>query len=595
MYIHLIVGFDQILHVIVNKTGGDVSVTRGSLHLTSLNPLSTADGLATLSVLSPTTLNANERITMRSSSVANTAVVGASDNSAVVNNIVVERYLPRNNTFNSTTTTTRGRAWRLLAPTTTGGTINSNWQEGASNPQHLPATDPTWGPTLTPTVGVNNNPRPGYGTHITGAGLATGTDSQPSQNPSMFAFNNNTQTWSEVLNTFGTPMVAGTPYRILVRGTRSNNLNFNISQAENTVLRTKGSLRFGTVNNTVAATTANAFIFLGNAFQSTVDMGAATLVNVKNNAIRVWDPTLNVVGAFTTVDIANNVSTGGSSMTRFLQPGQAYVVESQNPGPVTVSFNETNKVTNQDLVNVFDIGLLNRMDVRLYSQSNFSTNGPASAGIFIDSKENGNNNYDMVDIGHSNNIDETLASLTDDNLASSMQNRSMPMNNEIVKLDVTRYRGQNYTFRLFLDNYLGRDAFLKDKFTNTETAIVPGEALVYNFNVDSQVATSIAANRFDIVFRNSLNTEVPFGSNFALFPNPNKTDKFFISTQGMVGEDVKISIVNMLGQTINVVDTTVPVDGIVEVKSSHLAEGVYSIILANESNQKYSAKLIKNN
>jgi len=84
-----------------------------------------------------------------------------------------------------------------------------------------------------------------------------------------------------VLNTFGTPMVAGTPYRILVRGTRSNNLNFNISQAENTVLRTKGSLRFGTVNNTVAATTANAFIFLGNAFQSTVDMGAATLVNVK--------------------------------------------------------------------------------------------------------------------------------------------------------------------------------------------------------------------------------------------------------------------------------------------------------------------------
>lgn len=591
-----IAGFDQILHLIVNKTSGNVNVTRGVLHLTSLDPLSTGDGLSTFSVLSPTTFNGNQRVTLRSSSIENTAVVGPSNNNAVVNNIVVERFIPRNASWDSPSTSTKGRAWRFLSPTTTGGTINSNWQEGASNAAHLPANDPSWGPTSVPTSGVNNNPVPGYGTHITGgAGLTTGTDSQPSQNASVFVFNNSTQSWSEMVNTTGTNMVAGDPYRILVRGNRSNNLNFNASVAENTILRTTGSLRFGTVNLSSTASTANSAFFFGNAYQSAVDLNAATKVNVKNNAVRAWDPNLGVTGSWTTIDLANAVATGGSGLNNLLQPGQAFVVEAQTAGPIQVIYDESLRITNQDLTQAFDNGPLNRIDLRLYTQSNFVNNRSALAGIFIDFNQNGNNNFDVVDIGHSNNIDETIASLTDDNIMSSMQNRNLPQNNEIVNLDISRYRGQNYTFRLFLDNFLGRDAFLKDNFTNDEVAIIPGEALIYNFNVNNQITASVATDRFDIIFRNSLNVDVPFGSNFSLYPNPNTIDKFYISTQGIIGENVNITVVNMLGQIVDKYQTIVPSNGILEAKSFHLAEGVYNVSLTTETDKKYSAKLIKNN
>lgn len=588
-----ITGFDQILHLIVNKTGGNVSVDRGSLHLTSLDPLTTGDGLSTLAVLSSTVLNANQRVTMRSSSVENTAVVAPSHTNASVNDVIVERYIPRNATWNSTTTSTRGRSWRFLSPTTTGGTINSNWQEGASNPTHLPATDSTWGPTSVPTSGVNNNPVPGFGTHITG-GTTNGLDSQPSQGASLFQFSNTGLQWNSILNTTGTNFVAGSPYRILVRGTRSNNLNFNNSVAENTILRSKGALYFGSYEQIATAPNPSSKFIFGNAYQSAVDLNAATKVNLKNS-MRVWDATLGVTGSWVTVDLVNNLSTGGSSMTRILQPGQGFEVEADAAGPISLTFNESNRIVDEDLSTVFDQSTLKRIDLRLYTQHNFSNNLNAHAGIFIDFSVNGNNNYDFSDYGHTNNTDESIASVSDDNILASIQNRNMPQDNEIVALQISRYRTQNYTFRLFLDEYLGKDAFLKDNFTLTETPIEVGQATIYNFSIDNQITESIAPNRFDIVFRNNLSVEVPFGSNFALYPNPNTIDKFFISTQGLIGESVKISIVNMLGQVVSTTKQNVPTDGIVEVKSDYLAEGVYNVTLTSENDQKYSAKLIKNN
>jgi hypothetical protein len=51
----------------------------------------------------------------------------------------------------------------------------------------------------------------------------------------------------------------------------------------------------------------------------------------------------------------------------------------------------------------------------------------------------------------------------------------------------------------------------------------------------------------------------------------------------------------MLGQLINSIDQEVPTDGILEIKSAYLAEGVYNIILENENKQIFNSKLIKNN
>jgi hypothetical protein len=118
------------------------------------------------------------------------------------------------------------RAFRFLAPSTTTTTnIRQNWQENAS----------AW----------NNNPNAGFGTHITGLGsqgpasndLVNGFDWQQTGAPSLFTYNNATQTWSAVTNTNVNTLTAGRPYRMLLRGSRAVNLLSNASATSNTVLR----------------------------------------------------------------------------------------------------------------------------------------------------------------------------------------------------------------------------------------------------------------------------------------------------------------------------------------------------------------------
>jgi hypothetical protein len=99
------------------------------------------------------------------------------------------------------------RAFRFLSPSvTTATSIRENWQE---NP-----------------VGYLDNPRLGYGTHITGVepGSANATvdqdgnngfDYNPSGNASMFTFDNSTPSWDRVTNANGV-LTAGEAYRLFL-------------------------------------------------------------------------------------------------------------------------------------------------------------------------------------------------------------------------------------------------------------------------------------------------------------------------------------------------------------------------------------------
>jgi len=568
-------GFNQVLNLLVNKTGGAVSVDKGMLHLTSLDPV--ADGKSTLKIQSATTLNAADRITLRSSSVANTALVDVSNPSASVTNIVAERFIPAK------------RVYRLLTPTTTGGSINANWQEGQVN---------TGFGTIS-TIAGNVDNRPGYGTHITGALVANsaGLDPQPSGAKSLFKFNNTTNLWQKVTNTITETATAGTSYRILVRGSRSVNLASNSSPASNTILRTKGSLVFGdNITQSATATAAGQRKSFSNPYHSIVDVTTSNLTNVKTQGLVVWDPNLGASGSWTVVDLVANTATGGSVMRKYLQPGQAFFLEALSASAMSIKFNEDTRITNQNLVNVFDNGPLNRIDARLYSLESHQNGGNALAGIFIDFEQNGNNNYDIKDIGANDNIDETLSSITDNNLVASWQTRNTPLDNEVVNLEVTRYRDQSYVLRLHLDQFLGKNAFLKDNFTKTETLIEPNQVLNYSYTVDSQVSNSVAANRFQIIFKNNSSNENNLVSSFVLYPNPSNGNGFNIATNGISGEDVEVKIVNMLGQIVSKHSMNVPTDGLVSINDAGLAEGVYSVDLrVIKSNKNFQSKLIIKN
>ena len=86
-------------------------------------------------------------------------------------------------------------------------------------------------------MGYLDNPRPGYGTHITGVSPGSanasegqdgnnGFDYSPSGNASMFTFNNATPSWDRVTNTNGV-LTAGEAYRLFLRGDRSINITLN--------------------------------------------------------------------------------------------------------------------------------------------------------------------------------------------------------------------------------------------------------------------------------------------------------------------------------------------------------------------------------
>src|SRR5690606_29972019 len=123
------------------------------------------------------------------------------------------------------------RAFRLLSsPVTTTSSINANWQEGVNNPD----------------TSTNNNPNPGYGTHITGSTTgANGFDATPSGNPSLFYLDVDNQSWEPFANTDNTTIQAGVPHRLMVRGGRDINVTSNSAAPSDTRLRTTGSLHTG--------------------------------------------------------------------------------------------------------------------------------------------------------------------------------------------------------------------------------------------------------------------------------------------------------------------------------------------------------------
>src|SRR5205085_6302565 len=102
---------------------------------------------------------------------------GINTGNTVSGNVIVERYVQGK------------RAYRFLtAPVSSTTSIKANWMENVNNTS----------------TSVNNNPVPGYGTHITGAGgSANGFDATSTNNASLYTFNTAAQTWTPASNTNG--------------------------------------------------------------------------------------------------------------------------------------------------------------------------------------------------------------------------------------------------------------------------------------------------------------------------------------------------------------------------------------------------------
>jgi autotransporter-associated beta strand protein len=461
-------------------------------------------------------------------------------------NVIVERHIPAGK-----------RAFRFFGSTiTTTTTIGQNWMEGAT-PGVLSGY-----PYKTTSV---YNPKPGYGTLITGAGgNANGFDESQTSNPSLFTFNNGTGAWVTVTNIKTGTIVAGAAYRMFVRGDRSYGITASSEPPPgSTILRTSGTIAQGqlTTGSQLPALSqaASGWSLIGNPYQSVVDMSSADVV--KNNLTDyyyIWDPRMGTRGAYVAYNmtlLTNGSSNTSSAVNRYAQPGQAFFVQNTTAGSNSLVFKETAKgaVSNQTATfarnntragteNGYTIDATTEKAEPLQTQANYAslsailyyTDSLAAGAASTDATRvlfgsQFSNLVDARDGRKFTNLDETM-SIKQGTSLLSMELRSLPDSSTKLPLSITQYTDKKYTMRLLWDEKLNTDtlvAYLRDKYTNKETPINKTGNTDVEYLIDAD-ARSSAADRFEIFFKRTSNQVTAVinydnGQYVKIYPNPVRT------------------------------------------------------------------------
>lgn len=527
---------NYIKNLTINNASG--VVLSGALNLTGiLNP---AAG----------TFTTGNQLTLKSN-VATTAVI-APVTGVVSGEMTIERYIPAR------------RAFRFMSsPVDATGTIRTNWQEN----------------------GVDT---PGWGTDITGAGAEdNGFDASGSNNPSLFTYNHNNATsgtWPAVTST-NLPLLAGVPYRLMVRGDRTVNQHLNASPASITTLRAHGTIKTGNVVVSGLNTAVGGYTFVGNPYQAAVNMHTvlAASTGLNKNFYYVWDPTRNTRGSYVTVNLpsgANNV--GGSVANEFLQPNHAFFVATSAANP-TLTFAENFKsvvsASTPTLYRTANTGA--KMRFTLYEDSLLVQEGTSLDGFVVSFNENNSNAIDDNDALKPVNQDENIGLLNAGNVYS-FESRNLPTVSDVLPISHTQYRNTNYTYKVQVEGIENVNAYLLDKYTNTRTQLENNAETSISFTVQAADQASSAANRFDIVFDTTLGTDdSAFAKGIQVYPNPVTANQFFVALPAGLEGNVTLRMVNLIGQEVysNEIKTNENVVSVQPAKA--LQSGVYLLNISN--------------
>ena len=493
---------------------------------------------------------------------ANTTAVIDEVTGSISGIMTIERYIPAR------------RAFRFMSSPTTGGTIRSNWQEGA------PAIDPV-----------------GLGTDITGTGAqANGFDPSGSNNPSLFTHNNNDGSWNAVASTT-IPLVAGTPYRLMVRGDRTVNQFLNASPPSNTTLRTTGNIVTGDVTVSGLSQTAGGFSFVGNPYQAPVNMETvlSEATNLNDTFYYVWDPTQNTRGSYVTVNVKTN-GTGENNLpssvaNKYLQPNHAFFVQTQSNGNASLTFKESSKFITSNTTPVLYRNSENStatIRLAMYIGNSITENSVVADGFVVNFNASFSNDLDQNDAIKPVNQDENVGT-KNTGKTLSFESRNLPTESDIIPIATTTYRTSNYTYKVSVNNLDRATAYLHDKFNNTRTLLDNNSETLYNFSVATGNESS-SEDRFEIVFaRGTLGNDDFAAKDFSIYPNPVLDNNFTVKVPSE-GKTV-ITVYNQIGQEIKcnvseLSNTTYKVE-----PQTALASGIY-IVKVNNDGKSATTKLI---
>lgn len=536
-----------------------------NLTVNNTSGVTLAGELSLAGILTPAagTFTTGNQLTLKSNAVT-TAII-APVTGSISGQMTIERYIPSK------------RAYRFITSATDGGTIRSEWQE-------------------------NGSQVPGWGTDITGTGGATnGFDPSGSNNSSMFTYlNNNTGTansWIATANT-NTSLVAGVPYRLMVRGDRTVNQFLNDSPSTVTTLRTHGTVKTGNVVYSNLTTNPKRYVFVGNPYQAPVNivdvLSASTGFN--KNFYQTWDPTISTRGAYVTVvtdgsNIGKNTVTG-SVANQFVQPGQAFFLQT-NAATQTLTFAESNKALSTETRMIYSDAQSADMRFTLYEDTAMVQTGIPADGFMVSFNESYDNEVDAMDAIKIGNLDEN-AGLLNSGKTLSYESRNLPTVSDVIPLFHNQYRGTNYTYKVQVSGLNEVNAYLLDKYNNTRTLLENDAITNVSFSVNLTEAASIATNRFDIVFSTNLgNEESAFSNAVKIYPNPITENQFFIQLPTQQGESLSVKLVNLLGQEVysKTLNTT---DGIARIQPEiPLQTGIYLVNISDGINTATKKLIVK--
>lgn len=478
-------------------------------------------------------------------------------NAAIVGTATVQRYMKAK------------RAYRMVSPAvTTSTSIMENWQEGVHNRS----------------VGENQNPNPGFGTHITGSQTgANGLDATATGNPSLFSVDVASQSFQIVSNTLAKNLTAGEGYLMMIRGDRGIDLNNN-NAFGSTTLRATGKLAWGDKPQMYMAPTMGGdrvvYILFGNPYQSAVDIKAvlATSTNVNKNYYYLYDPSLGDQGAYTTVDIK-----AGIDNRRFLQPGQAGQFIALNPGKVIVDFREAYKTpgeftstnaTNNRVEEETVIG-------QLYTQENYLNDGAFHDAFEMRFGEENSNAVTIDDAGKPMNFFENLG-IDHEGTLLSVERRALPEAGDNFPLYSNGYQHTAYVMKLELNGLENVVVYLDDHFNETSTLLEQG-VIAHSFTVDQANPESKATDRFAIRVGERLNVnnnELAMG--ITLYPNPMESQLKVGNPKNMQLESATIyDLTGRLIKTVSLKDAT----STTTIDISSLSTATYMVVIKGEAGQ----------
>ncbi len=402
---------------------------------------------------------------------------------------LVERYFPNNNPLTH-------RAWRLVtAPLNETATIFDTWQlAGAA----YAASNYHTGTLIT-------------GPQIMGNGL----DFTPTNNYSLKKYDGVSFISVNNTNVPLSPSI-GTSYFLFVRGDR-NPILTNIANNDFTTLSSRGKLQTGPV--TIDA--SNNYALIGNPYASPIDFNVVDKSNNINvHRFYVYDPNINQVGAYITMEDYATPGTfiptapySGSTQNNYIQSSQAFFVVKTLPGIASITFQETNKVSNYNS-GIFRPLAANTENNEFIRCNLYLPNADSSKtiadGNMVEFENAYNNNVDITDAIKFTNINETF-SLIRNNQKLAVERRSEISEKDTLFYYLTRSSKRNYQFEIVANiNVGGLIAYLEDSYTNKSTLINLLGTNLINFEINTDSASAVA-NRFMVTFKN---IHAPLALNF---------------------------------------------------------------------------------